>query len=201
MKIYSEKGDTGFTSGLNGLKMPKNDTAIHFLGTVDELNSHLGLIKAILSNEDTWQFTWKSSCYFIKKIKKKLFKMMAFISKPPNSHTSYQTSDIPSGLPVNDFDVKYLEKEIDILSENIPWQHEFKVPGINIIEAQIQITRTVARRAERLYIAMGDSYKLNGFSLCPETCKYLNRLSDYLFVLSQQDSLVNVNFINQITGI
>jgi len=185
MKIYTGKGDLGYTIDLNGRSCYKDSSVIHFLGTLDELNSYLGLIKAMLSHDDAWQFSWKSSCNFIIKIQKNLMKIMTHISD--TTCEKYFLSDA---------DISSIEKEIDRLTENIPKMQELVIPGENIIEAQIQVTRTVARRAERLFFAVNNEQEL-----CQKAGAYLNRLSDYLFVLSQQESLINVNFINQITGI
>ena len=185
MKIYTGKGDSGQTFDLNGKSCNKDSPAVHFLGTLDELNSYLGLIKAMLSNDDAWQYSWKSACNFIIKIQKNLMKIMA--------HVSDKTCE---KYFLADTDVSIMEKEIDRLTENIPKKHELVLPGENIIEAHIQVSRTIARRAERLFFAVN-----NEQPLCPKAGAYLNRLSDYLFVLSQQESLINVNFINQISGI
>ncbi|MCL2186192.1 MAG: cob(I)yrinic acid a,c-diamide adenosyltransferase [Treponema sp.] len=184
MKIYTKQGDAGETFDLNGKKLFKDDPLFHFIGTVDELNCYLGLIKAMLSNEDAWQYEWKSSCSFLEKTQRRLNKIMADVcgNKSPSEITS---ADIAS-----------LEKEIDRLSGNIPKTKEFTLPGYDIIEAHIHIARTVARRAERMFYEMK-----NTRNLCPQISAYLNRLSDYLFVLSCQESLINVNFINQITGV
>jgi len=185
MKIYTKKGDSGQTSGLNGEVLPKNHPVIHLTGELDELNAHLGLIKAMLLSDNSWQFTWKSSCNFINKIQKNLMKLMSHVSD-----TGCEKYFI------NNDDVTGIEKEIDRLFENIPKQHELIIPGKNIIEAQIQIARTAARKAERNFFAVNKERPL-----CAQAGVYLNRLSDYLFILSQQESLINVNFINQITGL
>jgi len=185
MKLYTGKGDSGDTFDHSGKKSSKNDNVIHFLGTLDELNAHLGLVKAMLSNEDSWQFAWKAACIHIEKIQRNLIKLMALVSSAPGESIKYSLSDT---------DIQILEKEIDRLTTNVPKKNELIIPGKNIIEAQIQIARTIARRAERLFFAVKEK------QLCPKTGVYLNRLSDYLFILSQQESLINVNFINQITG-
>ncbi|MCL2759076.1 MAG: cob(I)yrinic acid a,c-diamide adenosyltransferase [Treponema sp.] len=185
MGIYSRTGDTGETSELNGNRVSKNSVSIHFIGAVDELNSYLGLIKAMISNEDAWQFSWQSACIFIERTQKNLMKLMAHVSDVKNSNFFFTVDD-----------VKEMEKEIDRLSDNIPKQKKPAIPGKNIIEAQIQIARTVARRAERSFVAVNEKEPL-----CSHACAYLNRLSDYLYVLSQQESLINVNFINQVAGI
>jgi len=194
MKLYTKKGDAGETHNLSGQKVSKNDNSIHLVGTLDELNAHLGLVKAMLSNEDSWQFAWKSAVHFIVKIQKNLVKIMSMVSAG--------TSPVNEKFIISDIDITIIEKEIDRLSGNIPKQHELIIPGKNIIEAQIQITRTVARRAERMFFAAYSPDKSGGEKpFCPKAGVFLNRLSDYLFILSQQESLINVNFINQITGI
>jgi len=163
MSIYSRIGDLGETSNLGGQKISKNDALIHFAGTVDELNSHLGLIKAMLSNEEGRQF--------IEEIQKNLMKLMSHASDTANDKYLFSTDETEG-----------LEREIDRLSEKIHGQSQFVLPGKNIMEAQIHIARTVARRAERLFFAVNAEQKL-----CRNAGAYLNRLSDYLFVLSQQE--------------
>jgi len=192
MKIYTGKGDSGETRDFNGKSFTKDSSVINLLGTLDELNSYLGLVKAMLLSDDTWQFAWKSACNFIIKIQKNLMKLMSHISDIKNEKYFF-----------NDTDISIIEKEIDRLLENIPKSHELIIPGKNIIEAQIQVARTVARRAERLFFAVKNDIAPQSLVTppCPLAGAYLNRLSDYLFVLSQQESLINVNFINQITGL
>jgi len=197
MKIYSGNGDEGQTIDFAGHKVSKNSCAIHLLGTLDELNCYLGLIKTMLSNDDSWQLSWKAACKYIEKIQKNLMKMM--------SHVSDKKCEI---YLFSDLEINSIEKEIDRLSENIPKQNKLIIPGSNIIEAQIQIARTIARRGERYFFALKEEILLKEKALqkkeahlCPNAGIYLNRLSDYLFILSQQESLINVNFINQITGL
>jgi cob(I)alamin adenosyltransferase len=167
MGIYTGKGDKGKTSDLSGNEVSKNNAAIHFIGTADELNCHLGLVKAMISNEDSG----KSAGEFLEKIQKNLVTIMSHVSDISNSNFF---------LP--DDETAILEKEIDRLSANFPKQTKLVVPGKSIIEAQIQIARAVARRSERLFFAAGEEQQLRH-----EAGAYLNRLSDYLFVLSQQD--------------
>jgi len=186
MKIYTGNGDNGETTDLSGQKLPKNDIRIHLIGTLDELNSYLGLIKAMLLHDETWQFAWKTAGNCIGKTQKCLMRMMAHISDNKNEKNFCAESDVIA-----------LEKEIDRMYDCIKNHHELIIPGKNIIEAQIQVARTVARRAERYFFTVDK----NKYPLCKIYGVYLNRLSDYLFVLSQQESLINVNFINQITGL
>ena len=173
------------TSDLAGWKMSKNDSLIHFIGTADELNAHLGLVRAILANEDAWQFSWQHACQFIEKVQKNMMKMMSHVSNSKDEKYFFQENEVAE-----------MDREITRLLGVIPKQKKFSIPGKNIIEAQIQIARTVARRTERLYAAIYEEQ-----TLCPNAGAYLNKLSDYLYYLSQQESLVNVNFINQIAGI
>ncbi|MCL2215137.1 MAG: cob(I)yrinic acid a,c-diamide adenosyltransferase [Treponema sp.] len=185
MSIYTGKGDNGETSDLAGKRLSKNDIVIHFLGALDELNSNLGLIRAMLSNEDAWQVSWLSACQFIELAQKNLVKLMSHVSDIGNNSYFFSNTEITG-----------IEKQIYKLTGSLPKLTKFVIPGKNIIEAQIQIARTIARRAERYFFAVNEKEYL-----CREAGVYLNRLSDYLFVLSQQESLINDNFINQITGI
>jgi len=185
MSVYTRKGDNGKTSDLSGREVSKNSAVIHFVGAADELNCHLGLIKTMINNDDTWQFSGKSASFFLERVQKNIGLIMSHVSDIKNSNFF---------LPPDE--VVILEKEIDRLNDNLPKQLKLVVPGKNIIEAQIQIGRTIARRAERLFFAAKEQQLLK-----PEAGAYLNRLSDYLFVLSQQESLINVDFINQVAGV
>jgi cob(I)alamin adenosyltransferase len=185
MSIYTRKGDKGKTFDLSGREVSKNSPVIHFIGATDELNCHIGLIKAMISHEDAWQLSAKSTGKFLETIQKNLGLIMSHVSDIKNSNFFLQENEV-----VN------LEKEIDRLSANIPKYEKLVMPGKNIIEAQIQIGRTIARRAESFFFAVKETQPVRH-----EAGAYLNRLSDYLFVLSQQESLINVNFINQVTGI
>jgi len=158
----SRKGN-GYTFNLAGESVSKNDIVIHFAGTADELNSHLGLVKTLLPDEDTRRF--------IEGIQTKLIKLMAHVSDSANSEYFF-----------SDEDVDVLEKEIDLLSAKLPQQSQFIIPGKNATEAQIHIARTVARRAERVFAAVNEERPL-----CPKAASYLNKVSNYLFVLARQE--------------
>jgi len=165
MRIFTGTGDGGETTTLSGQKVSKNDVVIHFEGTADELNSHLGLIKAMLSDRGIRQF--------IEGIQINLMKIMAHVSDRANER--YFLGDEEAGG---------LEREIDRLSANLPPLSEMVLPGKTPIEAHIHIARSVARRAERLFVAVNAEYPL-----CPKAGVYLNRLSDYLFTLSRTESI------------
>jgi len=167
MGIYTRKGDKGKTTDLSGHEVSKNSASIHFAGAADELNCHLGLVKAMISNEDSDQ----SARDFLEEIQKNLVIIMSHVSDVKNSNFF---------LPDDEVDI--LEKEIDRLYANLPKQNRLIVPGKSVIEAQIQIARTIARRAERLFFTVEKEHLLR-----PEVGAYLNRLSDYLFILSRQE--------------
>jgi len=149
------------TTLLNGQRVSKNDILIHFIGTADELNSHLGLVKALPGGDDTRMF--------IEEIQKNLMKLMSHASDSKNDKYIF-TEKEPAGL----------EKETERLKSLLPAPTEFVLPGRDAVDAQIHIARTVARRAERLFAAANEK-----LPLCPNAGVYLNKLSGYLFVLSQ----------------
>ena len=149
------------TTLLNGQKVSKNDLLIHFSGTADELNSHLGLVKALLDGDDNRKF--------IEVIQQNLMKLMSHVSDSDSDKYVFSEKETAD-----------LEKEIERLTAFLPNLSQFVLPGRDVIEAQIHIARTVARRAERLYAAVSEKRPL-----CSNAGVYLNKLSGYLFVLSQ----------------
>jgi cob(I)alamin adenosyltransferase len=149
------------TTLLNGRRVSKNDPIIHFTGSADELNSHLGLVKALLNDKDTRQF--------IEEIQKNLMKLMSYVSDTGNEEYAF-TEKEPACL----------EKESERLTALVPKNSQFVLPGRDVTEAQIHIARTAARRAERLFAALNEQRPL-----CRNMGVYLNKLSYYLFVLSQ----------------
>jgi cob(I)alamin adenosyltransferase len=169
MSLYAKTGGRhsqhtlGNTSTLGGQKVSKNDILIHFIGAADEFNSYLGLIKAMLSNHSAQQF--------IEEIQKNLMKIMSHVSDTANDKYIFPEDEVNN-----------LEKEIDRLSEKLPQKFQFVLPGYNVVEAQIHIARTIARKAERLFFAVNEKQPL-----CSNAGVYLNRLSDYLFALAQQE--------------
>jgi ATP:cob(I)alamin adenosyltransferase len=149
------------TTLLNGERVSKNDMLIHFTGAIDELNSHLGLVKALLGGGDTGKF--------VEEIQKNLMKLMSHASDSKNDKYIFTETE-PAGL----------EKETERLKAMLPEISQFILPGRDAVEAQIHIARTVARRAERLFAAANEKQPL-----CPNVGVYLNKLSGYLFFLSQ----------------
>ena len=164
--------NAGKTYALCGQNFSKDDNIIHFVGEVDELNSHLGLIKAMLSgsadNLQKRDISFTTS-QFIENIQKKLMKLMSHASDIKNSDYFFSENETAD-----------LEKEIDKLTDNLPKLTNFVLPGKSVIEAHIQIARAVARRAERCFFSVKGQ-------LCPHAGEYLNKLSGYLFILSQKE--------------
>ncbi|MDR0301988.1 MAG: cob(I)yrinic acid a,c-diamide adenosyltransferase [Treponema sp.] len=161
----SDYSKTGQTSCLNGQRVSKNSPLIHFVGTADELNSHLGLVKALLIEKNAP----KDTVRFIEEIQKNLMKLMSYVSDTANDKYAF-TEKEPACL----------EKEIDRLSATLAKNPQFVLPGRDVTEAQIHIARTVARRAERLFTAVSEQRPLD-----LNAGAYLNKLSGYLFILAQ----------------
>jgi cob(I)alamin adenosyltransferase len=166
-KIYTKTGDQGLTSLLGGTKVPKNDWRIDAYGTVDELNSFIGLLHDKL-NIDVVSFS--EQLLQLDKIQNNLFKVGSVLSYD-------MTGNLKIELPnVTDSDVTDLENWMDKMEESLPQLKNFIIPGGNEMVSLSHICRTVSRRAERCTV-QAIQY--------PIIMKYLNRLSDYFFMLSR----------------
>lgn len=165
-KIYTKTGDKGNTSLIGGTRVPKNDVRIEAYGTVDELNAWVGLIRD--------QEIDKHYRKILHEIQDRLFTLESELAKGPN--------EIERKLPVvQEKDISLLEMEIDKMNEGIPELNSFVLPGGHTIISYCHLARTVCRRAERVVLEMNKSFPVN-----PINIKYLNRLSDYFFVLSRK---------------
>lgn len=167
MKIYTKTGDAGNTSLIGGTKVPKSYIRIETYGTVDELNSHLGLLGDYLTDEHTK--------YFLKSIQDRLFVIGSSLAVDPEKGTKMEIPDLLES------DVEGLEKEIDRMNEVLPEMKHFILPGGALPVSQAHVCRCVCRRAERLCVSMLN----DGLAVEPIIIKYLNRLSDYLFVVAR----------------
>jgi cob(I)alamin adenosyltransferase len=166
MKIYTKKGDKGETSLIGGTRLPKNHIRIEAYGTVDELNSYIGLLRDQAIDEH--------SKTVLIEIQDRLFTI--------GSHLAADPVKSKMKLPeIKEEDVVTLEKEIDLMNELLPEMRSFVLPGGHTIVSFIHIARCVCRRAERATIELAQSSKVDEIII-----KYLNRLSDYLFVLSRK---------------
>ncbi|MFH1262025.1 MAG: cob(I)yrinic acid a,c-diamide adenosyltransferase [Pseudomonadota bacterium] len=158
-KIYTKSGDAGETSLGNGQRLPKNDPRIEILGIVDELNSLLGIVRARpLPNETDRK---------IERVQRELFGLGADLSSAKKDEVRTEW-------------VERLESEIDALEKNLPPLREFILPGGSVASAHLHFARTVCRRAERRLAPLVARGEANSTILV-----YLNRLSDWLFVLAR----------------
>jgi cob(I)alamin adenosyltransferase len=166
-KIYTKTGDLGKTSLIGGTKVSKNSTRIESYGTVDELNSYIGLASDYLQDQ--------AIKGILKEIQDRLFTIGSSLACDPDKETSMQIPDLKED------DIKLLESEMDKMHDVLPVMKNFILPGGHVAVSTIHITRCVCRRAERLCVGMVES----GGLVEPLVIKYLNRLSDYLFVLAR----------------
>lgn len=182
MKIYTKKGDLGQTSLIGGTRVSKSHQRIEAYGTVDELNSYIGLLRDQPVNENR-----KS---ILTNIQDRLFTIGSSLASDPEK-SKMKLPDL------KDQDVEILEKEIDKMNEKLPELKSFILPGGDQQTSFCHIARCVCRRAERLAIALNDNAKKTipvkgeggrGEVVEGLVIKYLNRLSDYLFVLARMMS-------------
>lgn len=166
MKIYTKRGDKGETSLIGGTRVPKYSLRIEAYGTTDELNSFIGLIRD--------QEIQENHKKVLIEIQDRLFTIGAHLASDPGK----------SKMKIPDLveeDVLFLEKEMDKMDETLPEMRSFILPGGNTIVSYCHISRCVCRRSERIVLDLAEKEYV--FELVP---KYLNRLSDYLFVLSRK---------------
>lgn len=173
MKIYTKTGDTGTTSLFGGTRVPKHNLRIDSYGTIDELNSWLGLIRDQDINENIKTF--------LIKIQHDLFTLGAILATPPENAILKNGKERLNITKINESDLTQLEEAIDNMDGSLPQMTHFILPGGHQAVSYCHITRTVCRRAERLASELNaqEAIDLN-------VIKYLNRLSDYLFVLARK---------------
>ena len=166
IKIYTKTGDKGETSLIGGTRVPKYNIRIEAYGTIDELNSYIGLI----SSQDIDKH-YKDILLIIQH---KLFAAESLLACD-----SEEASKKLPGIIAEDITI--LETEIDKMNEALPELHSFIIPGGNSVVSYCHIARCICRRAERITTKILLDYPVDEFVL-----KYLNRLSDYLFVLARK---------------
>lgn len=166
MKIYTKGGDKGQTSLIGGTRVSKHHIRIHSYGTVDELNSYIGIIGC--------QDIDENSKLVLKEIQDRLFTIGSSLATDPEN----AIVKIPDLL---DSDITLLEKEIDKMNEFLPKLKHFILPGGNTLVSYTHLGRCVCRRAERLVVELSEQSPVD-----PKVVIYLNRLSDYLFVLGRK---------------
>ncbi|MCH3882523.1 MULTISPECIES: cob(I)yrinic acid a,c-diamide adenosyltransferase [Tenacibaculum] len=173
MKIYTKTGDKGTTALFGGTRVPKYNLRIESYGTADELNSHIGLIRDQEISEHI-----KSS---LNKIQHDIFTLGAMLATPPEKETLKNGKERLNILKVENNSIEFLEKEIDKMNEELPQMTHFILPGGHQTVSFCHIARCVCRRTERLVVELNEQEPIN-----PDVLMYLNRLSDYLFVLARK---------------
>lgn len=172
MKIYTKTGDKGTTALFGGTRVPKHHIRIESYGTVDELNSHIGLVRD--------QDIAASHKKFLEHIQNKLFTVGAILATDPEKailKSGKERLNIPK---ISAADIEALEHEMDRMNELLPPMTHFVLPGGHQTVSFCHIARCVCRRSERLAAQLNDFEAVDKAVL-----KYLNRLSDYLFVLAR----------------
>ena len=166
MKIYTKTGDKATTSLFTGKRVPKHHVRIESYGSVDELNSYLGLLR----DQEIGAHYKK----LLALVQSKLFTVGAILATEPSKDNRLKIARIHSD------DIELLEKEMDAMNESLPEMTHFILPGGHITVSYCHIARTVCRRAERMISFLHENEGV------PEgVLMYMNRLSDYLFVLAR----------------
>lgn len=160
--VYTTKGDDGLTSLFRGERVFKDDTRVEAYGSVDELSACIGMLQSSLVGEKHTEM--------LSGIQNRLFAIACFLAD----------TSVSSAIPVDDADIKDLEKEIDDLDSSLPCVNGFLLPSSEPLSALANVCRTVCRRAERRMVSLAQESSLPASLLA-----YTNRLSDYLFVLSR----------------
>lgn len=172
MKIYTKTGDEGESSLLFGTRVSKNDLHLEAFGTVDEANSHIGVLRSMLEDQNQVDEQLAAA-------QSNLFTIGSIMAAEKDRDNLQQ---------LDKSHISDLEKHIDEMDNELPELKNFILPGGSSLAAQAHVCRTVCRRAERVAAMLHQNDPLH-----PETLQYLNRLSDYFFVLAR--------WINQVEGI
>lgn len=167
IKIYTKTGDTGKTSLLGGTRVSKGDIRIESYGSVDELNAYLGLLWDSINEDDVKRI--------LKEIQDRLFTIGSELATDPGKKVNMALPDI------RESDIELLEKEMDRMDSTLPALKHFILPGGAPMVSIAHIARTVCRRAERNCIRLNNEEG----NVPPLIIKYLNRLSDYLFMVAR----------------
>lgn len=168
MKIYTKTGDKGDTALFSGGRVPKHHLRVESYGTIDELNSILGVVRATKPSPQT--------DIWLEELQNQLFHLGADLATPMDAKADWV-------VRVKAEQVEWLEETIDTMTEDLAPLSNFILPGGTMAAAQLHIARTVCRRAERLVSALQHDEAISPFSLA-----YINRLSDWLFTLARYEN-------------
>ena len=165
MKIYSKKGDKGKTSLIGGKIVDKHNLSVDTYGTIDELNSFIGLLKDYVED---------------KKIKKVLHNIQLKLFSVGSILASAGDNNFSEKVSIEKKDIEDIESNIDNMNDHLPKLKNFIIPGGHKISSYCHVCRSICRRAERRISELNNLYKINPYIL-----SYVNRLSDFFFVLSR----------------
>jgi cob(I)alamin adenosyltransferase len=172
-RIYTKRGDTGETGLAGGQRVPKDSLRIESYGTVDELNSFLGLALVSCYEQSGRDPNIGLLAGIMRRVQHELFNLGSILATRPEDVHPKQARITPA-------EIAQLEREIDAMNEDLPPLRSFVLAGGTRFNAELHIARTVCRRAERLVVALARQEQVP-----PEAIQYLNRLSDALFVWSR----------------
>ena len=170
-KVYTHTGDQGETSLVGGVRIKKSNIRLEAYGTVDELSAHLGMLVSMMKTGDERDF--------IIRIQNNLFNVCTHLATDQSQTPLYPSAHLAEG------EIASIEQKIDSLMKQLPERQGFILPGGVPAACQAHICRTVCRRAERCIAALAEEAQI-----APEMQQYVNRLSDYLFVLAK---IINFN--------
>ena len=181
-KIYTRTGDSGTTSLVGGERTPKDSPRIEAYGTIDELSSHLGLLNALIKKEPTLNNDSDAIaiCERIERIQNSLFNISTYLA------TDTATTPVYPSAEFNSSEIIALENDIDTYNQQLSTLDSFILPGGSIPAAQCHVCRTVCRRAERRIVTLISTLPTKTTVFNPDIVRYVNRISDYLFVLARK---------------
>lgn len=175
MKIYTKYGDKGFTALVGGKKVSKASTRVNAYGTIDELNTSIGVLRAYCADEEIKKL--------LLNIQRQLFSVGGEIACP----TEKEIEKIPN--TIQDSDIEFFENKIDQINEKLSPIKDFIIPGENILSAHAHVATTTCRKAERTIIGLAEKEFIR-----PQLMVYMNRLSDLLFTIARLFSPENEEF-------
>jgi cob(I)alamin adenosyltransferase len=172
-KVYTRTGDGGETALVGGLRVPKDSLRIESYGTVDELQAFLGMLRAALAESDRQAEVCRVCIEAIHRVQQDLFDLGSTLATPPEHLDRVKN-------PVTGERIEWLEESMDVWNETLPPLRSFVLSGGGRFSALSHVARTVCRRCERVVLRLAREEEVPG-----EVLRYLNRLSDFLFVLGR----------------
>ena len=173
-KVYTKTGDKGLTSLVGGVRISKSDVRLDAYGAIDELNSFIGLLQVYVSDTKVTET--------LTRIQSNLFVVGAHLATDQNVTPLYDSAKLSSN------EIIFIEKEIDTMLSELPEKLGFVLPGGSVAASQAHVCRTVCRRAERCVLRLAQEATVG-----EEILQFLNRLSDFFFVLAKKMNIIDGN--------